>query len=932
MKHILRSISVFLTAALIIPLFSGLRIEAATGIKIADSKNFPDANFRAVVKTYDSNKDGYLSDSEISGVTNIVCEGKKITSLKGIEYFTALQGLWCANNNIKTVNLKGNTDLRGVWCSGNPITSLDFSGNPELVWVYCFDCKLTSLDFSDNPHLAYLECNTNTGLKTLNLSKNKELEHLMCGSCALTTLDLTPNPRLTHLDAFRNGMTSINISNNKKLKRLDIWDNPKLGNVSVSHLPDLQFFSCANNGVTKVDVTHNQNLQKLVVSYNDIEKLDLSKNPRLAYLDCGDNPLGSLDISNNPQLYFLQAFINDYTSINIGNNSRLLKAYKEGKKENWPNVAGYSYTIYYGGSNEFGDELKYFLCLGNKCTKIVTTADSLHDIPDSITDTKDGHSDSDDFMTREMVMQTLYELAGSPSVSKLTNKFTDVEAGAWYENAIKWGQNKKISLGYPNICSDTFGTGEYITRQDLALMMHRYATAIGYKTAFDYGRTDWFDDFSKIDYYAWGPFTWAIQWEYLLPDESGKHAYPRGRVTREELSFALKAMIELNTGKAPSKVPIPSSEVNDLVKVSAKAATCTEDGNSAYWKSKTSGRFYKDALGKTEIESGSWVIPKLGHDMAHIGAKPATCTADGNIECFKCKRCEKYFKDSEGSAEISSDKVTVPATGHKLEHTKAKAETCTEDGNGEYWTCTACGKYFADANGETEIKKDSWIIPAAHKGVDKIVPATFTEDGSVITTCSACKKTIRDESIPHITEVRQTATAFTYTGSAITSLIRVTDAKGGIVSPEHYTFVIKDANGNTVKEAIDVGTYSFTVKFKGFYKGTVEDLEFKINKKANSLKIKSGKKYKIKYSKLKKAKKTIAYSGVINFSSRGEGTLTFTKKSGNKKIKISKSGTVTVKKKLRKGTYKVKVKVRAAGDNNHSASSTKTVTFKIRVY
>ena len=108
MKHILRSISVFLTAALIIPLFSGLRIEAATGIKIADSKNFPDANFRAVVKTYDSNKDGYLSDSEISGVTNIVCEGKKITSLKGIEYFTALQGLWCANNNIKTVNLKGN--------------------------------------------------------------------------------------------------------------------------------------------------------------------------------------------------------------------------------------------------------------------------------------------------------------------------------------------------------------------------------------------------------------------------------------------------------------------------------------------------------------------------------------------------------------------------------------------------------------------------------------------------------------------------------------------------------------------------------------------------------------------------------------------------------------------------------------------------------
>lgn len=932
MKHLLRSISAFLAAALIMPVFMGIPAEAATGVQINNTSNFPDANFRAVVKGYDTDGNGYLSDYEISRVMNVVCENKGITNLKGIEFFTDVQGIWCANNKIKSINLKNNKDLRGLWCSGNPITSLDFSENKELVWVYCFDCNLSSLDFSNNPHLAYLECNTNTNLSKLNLKNNKELEHLMCGSCALHELDFTPNPNLCHLDAFRNKMTKLNITNNTKLKRLNVWDNPDLGNVSVSHLPELQFLCIANTSATKVDVTHNPQLQKLMLSWNDVKTLDLSKNPRLAYLSCGDNPIDELDISNNPQLYFLETYINNFTSINIGNNSRLLKTYKNGTKKNEANVAGYSYTIDYGGSNEFGVELFYFLCVGNNCKKIETTASQVKDRPDSTTDTNDGHSDSADFMTREMVIQTLYELAGKPSTKNLKTRFTDVEAGAWYEDAIKWGQSKKICLGYPNICDDTFGVGEQVTRQDLALMLHRYATAVGYKTAFDYGRTDWFDDFKNIDYHAWGPFTWAIQWEYLLPDKSGKYCYPRGRVTRDELEKAIIEMYVDNGDKAPSKVPIPSSDVNDLVKVPAKAATCTEAGNSAYWVSKTSGKFYKDALGKTEIAENSWIIDPLGHLMTHVDAKEAKCTTAGNIEYYKCTRCGKCFKDQAGSAEISAESVTVPATGHKLVKTEAKTETCTENGNSAYWTCSQCGKFFADSKGEQEIKKDSWIIPAGHKEKEAIVAATFDKDGHVKTTCTVCGDTLKDEVIPHLAEAKLAGTQFAYTGSVINNLVKVTDSKGNIVTPDNYTYVFYDANGNAVEEAVNVGTYSVSLKFKHFYKGSTENLgTFKIVKAANPLKIKGGKKYTVKYKVLKKAKQKVPYTSVITFTNKGQGTLIFKKKSGNKKIKISKAGMVTIKKKLRKGTYKIKVKVTAAGNSNYKSSSTKTVTFKIKV-
>ena len=61
-----------------------------------------------------------------------------------------------------------------------------------------------------------------------------------------------------------------------------------------------------------------------------------------------------------------------------------------------------------------------------------------------------------------------------------------------------------------------------------------------------------------------------------------------------------------------------------------------------------------------------------------------------------------------------------------------------------------------------------------------------------------------------------------------------------------------------------------------------------------------------------------------------KGTVTYTKKSGSKKITVSKAGKVTVKKGLAKGTYKVKVKVKAAGNTNYKAK-TKIVTFTIKV-
>ncbi|MEE0122464.1 MAG: leucine-rich repeat protein [Streptococcus salivarius] len=58
----------------------------------------------------------------------------------------------------------------------------------------------------------------------------------------------------------------------------------------------------------------------------------------------------------------------------------------------------------------------------------------------------------------------------------------------------------------------------------------------------------------------------------------------------------------------------------------------------------------------------------------------------------------------------------VSYTLHTLKKTEAKAATCTENGNKEYWTCEHCGKYFLsdDANPETAkaVELSETVIPA----------------------------------------------------------------------------------------------------------------------------------------------------------------------------------------------------------------------------
>ena len=167
---------------------NGIAVQSA-GVAI-DNTNFPDANFRTIVKNFDTNKDGNLSDTEIAAVEKIYCTKKGITNLKGIEYFTALKKLKCFENQLTSLDVSKNTALTYLDCYSNQLTSLDVSKNTALTGLYCSNNQLTELDVSKNTALTELNCSNNQ-LTKLDVSKNTTLFYLGCSNNQLTSLDIS---------------------------------------------------------------------------------------------------------------------------------------------------------------------------------------------------------------------------------------------------------------------------------------------------------------------------------------------------------------------------------------------------------------------------------------------------------------------------------------------------------------------------------------------------------------------------------------------------------------------------------------------------------------------------------------------------------------------------------------------------------------------
>ena len=306
----------------------GVNKEATVDITVAvpdgiaiNATNFPDANFREFVKSYDANGNGYLYGSELSATT-IDCRNKEIADLTGIEHFTAVKQLNCSGNQLTELNLESNTALQSLYCSSNQLGTLDLSKNTALTWLYCSSNKLTELNLSNNSNLLQMDCEKNQ-LTSLDVSACTKLVTLNCNQNQLTQLDVSKNVKLIELKCrFNKQLSTLNISGCNLLEQL-LCDDNQLSALDLSNKTVLRVLWCGQNKLTTLDLSDCAALYYLTCGENQLSSLDASACPELYTLSCGDNQLTALNLTGSPKLFDLYCSDNRLTELDVSKNVAL---------------------------------------------------------------------------------------------------------------------------------------------------------------------------------------------------------------------------------------------------------------------------------------------------------------------------------------------------------------------------------------------------------------------------------------------------------------------------------------------------------------------------------------------------------------------------------------------------------------------------------
>ena len=120
----------------------------------------------------------------------------------------------------------------------------------------------------------------------------------------------------------------------------------------------------------------------------------------------------------------------------------------------------------------------------------------------------DGKFAPDGTMTRAMFVTVLGRAAGVEEDRNAHSSFGDVADGKWYTTYVDWAAQNDIVDGYD---SKTFGPDDFITREQMAVILYRYARYKGVDVkAADDAKYHTFRDADQVSNYAKVPMIWAV--------------------------------------------------------------------------------------------------------------------------------------------------------------------------------------------------------------------------------------------------------------------------------------------------------------------------------------------------------------------------------------------------------------------------------------
>lgn len=145
-------------------------------------------------------------------------------------------------------------------------------------------------------------------------------------------------------------------------------------------------------------------------------------------------------------------------------------------------------------------------------------------------------------LTRAMLVTVLYRLEGEPATNR-SIPFADIDMGAYYANAVSWAQQNGIVKG---ISETAFSPDTYITREQLAAIMHRYAQYKTYDVSVGENTNILsYTDAEAVSEYAIASMQYACG-SGLINGKSASTLAPKDGATRAEVAAIIRRFIEGN--------------------------------------------------------------------------------------------------------------------------------------------------------------------------------------------------------------------------------------------------------------------------------------------------------------------------------------------------------------------------------------------------
>ena len=138
-----------------------------------------------------------------------------------------------------------------------------------------------------------------------------------------------------------------------------------------------------------------------------------------------------------------------------------------------------------------------------------------------------------DKLNRGQMAQVLFNLEGKQPVNYAMS-FGDVNGSEWFAEAVRWAASEKIVSGYDN---GNFGPNDPITREQLAVILFRYAQYKGMDTVTLEENLTGFADADEISGYAVSALNWAVGAGVLKGTGTG--LAPKANATRSEVAQML---------------------------------------------------------------------------------------------------------------------------------------------------------------------------------------------------------------------------------------------------------------------------------------------------------------------------------------------------------------------------------------------------------